>query len=502
MKRSLPLGPDESNNNGEVNRAVSRLPEAALSVVPESLDGLSTYVEEARAHISRSTKLMRQAPVPYGELLTDAFSQLDTTLEELEVAEHELRQQTEILLETRDLVDTERRRYRSLFDNAPDGYVVTDPVGIITEANLTAAQYFKIGHRFLIRKPLANLIADEERSAFRKTLLNFENLHGSVVKEMTLRPRASAPFRASVTVAADRSPSGRLLALRWMIKDISTHSHISADTSVDAAIEQRVNERTADLSEAYRRDRLVAQMLQARILREPDENAFAGLTIKTFYQSASRTYLIGGDFFDAFGLPDGRVALSVGDVSGKGLIAASHTAEVKFSLRACLRSTLSARESLESFNAYLVEVQRAYPDKDGVLVALSLCIIDAATGRCEFAVAGAEPTLVLRRPAHVEAIRAPGLPLGVMPDVEYCAQEVTLYPGDRLVMATDGITEARQGEEFLNNDGLARLALESLKMDSIADAGNSIMQGASSFAGGHLSDDACLLVAEWKGKPE
>src|SRR5690242_5769678 len=73
------------------------------------------------------------------ELLVEAFTELHTALEELKVAEEELREQNNELMLTREVVEAERQSYRELFEFAPDGYITTNAQGMIREANQIAA---------------------------------------------------------------------------------------------------------------------------------------------------------------------------------------------------------------------------------------------------------------------------------------------------------------------------------------------------------------------------
>ena len=96
----------------------------------------------------------------------EALVELSIALEELQVAEEELRQQNEELLAARQMAEMERQRYQDLFDFAPDGYLVTDPQGVIREANRVAAILFQVPQGFLIGKPLLLFVAPEDRRDF------------------------------------------------------------------------------------------------------------------------------------------------------------------------------------------------------------------------------------------------------------------------------------------------------------------------------------------------
>jgi serine phosphatase RsbU (regulator of sigma subunit) len=106
-----------------------------------------------------------------------------------------------------------------------------------------------------------------------------------------------------------------------------------------------------------------------------------------------------------------------------------------------------------------------------------------------------EPPLLVRRSAELEEIKVNGLLLGVQPGAEYTETAFQLEPGDLILLTTDGVTEARQGKQFLGYEGLMRLVLEGLPAGTLEKVGRTILDGAKTFAGGKLRDDACVLLA-------
>src|SRR5687767_1446257 len=123
-----------------------------------NLDMFAAEITSARR---RADQLKRR----YGDARGDpaaeeALAELLTVLEELRVAEEELRAQIDELAEAQLATEHERRRYQQLFDLAPDGYLVTDPEGLVLEANLTAGNLLESEARFLIGKPLAALVPE------------------------------------------------------------------------------------------------------------------------------------------------------------------------------------------------------------------------------------------------------------------------------------------------------------------------------------------------------
>lgn len=257
---------------------------------------------------------------------------------------------------------------------------------------------------------------------------------------------------------------------------------------------QEADRRAEALGKIYEREHRIAEALQRSLLIKPSLN-LGGLEVETVYQAAWDEALVGGDYYDVFALEEGRVALVVGDVSGKGLEAASRTAEIKFTLRAYLREYPHAATAMERLNAFLCESRALEASPSDYFVCLTLAVINPLTGEIDICSAGAEPALLLRADGEILVLQEGGLPLGVAAKAEYASLTVTQHIGDLLLIVTDGLTEARQGTQYLGEQGVAALARRSLGMDSLAATGQAILEGAQAFAGGHLHDDACLLLA-------
>ena len=223
------------------------------------------------------------------------------------------------------------------------------------------------------------------------------------------------------------------------------------------AIEDVTERRRADeiLASVHRRDSRIAEALQRALLFTPPENAYPGLAIRTAYETAVDEALVGGDFWDTFAFDDGKVALVIGDVMGKGLSAAVFTAEVKYTLRGFVREHEQPARILQQLNSYLCEGHRLYDqglnEQGGDSpVCLALVAIEPATGKAIVSSAGMVPPVLIRTDEHIEEIQISGLPLGVFPDVQYDETAIHLDRGDTLLLATDGITEARYDGKFLD----------------------------------------------------
>jgi GAF domain-containing protein len=150
----------------------------------------------------------------------------------------------------------------------------------------------------------------------------------------------------------------------------------------------------------------------------------------------------GGDFFGIWRLPDGSVALLVGDVSGKGVEVAAISAMVRFFVEARTSDSGCPAQVMAQTNALL---RQRLPGT--TFVPAVMAAIDGE--RIRWCNAGHPPPLVLAAGGDTHELGGTGLPLGVDPDSAYTAGEVAFSPGDLLFAATDGLTEARrEGRQF------------------------------------------------------
>lgn len=272
-------------------------------------------------------------------------------------------------------------------------------------------------------------------------------------------------------------------------------------------------------AEAAAKNERIAETLQRSLLLNRGAVSFLGVEVEGSYEAASDESLVGGDFSDVFAIDGGRVALVVGDVTGKGLAAAIYTAEIKFALRAFLRESANPARALYRLNHYLLESRRLESDASDVsgaarddrddrggpttYVSLALAVVDTTSRVAACAAAGAEPPLVVRHAdGAAEAVEGAIGPLLVVDaDPEYHAADVRLERGDLLLLATDGITEARapgRGREFFGPDGMARTAGRA-RHGTVRAVADAVVREALAFAGGYQSDDVCLLVARCAG---
>ncbi|MFZ5926887.1 MAG: SpoIIE family protein phosphatase [Acidobacteriota bacterium] len=248
----------------------------------------------------------------------------------------------------------------------------------------------------------------------------------------------------------------------------------------------------ARLAEVEERERRVSlEMEQAaeiqRGLLPACPPGVKGLEIAAFNQSC---YFAGGDYFDFFERPDGRLLIVVGDVAGKGMPAALLMASVQ----ARMQVLVEIEHDLARLAEILNRITAAHCPGNR-FVTLFLCEIDPSSGEICYVNAGHNPPFVLRRNGEAETLAGGGLILGVLRTAPYQAMQSRLDEGDMLVLFSDGVTEAENsatGEQF----GEERL-IESLAAASAAapeEMIGRVRAAVSAFAGSVSGSDDFTLV--------
>jgi PAS domain S-box-containing protein len=172
-------------------------------------------------------------------------------MEELTCALEELRAANEELVAARQATDSEQRRYRELFDLAPDGYLVTDIHGVIQEANRAAVALLNVPWNYLPGKPLVVFIAADSRQAFLTQLARLQQGEELHEWEVRLQPRSGLPVPVVFSCVPARGVQEQVVGLRWLVRDISERKRAEeALRRAHDTLEQRVQERTAELTGA------------------------------------------------------------------------------------------------------------------------------------------------------------------------------------------------------------------------------------------------------------
>lgn len=266
--------------------------------------------------------------------------------------------------------------------------------------------------------------------------------------------------------------------------------------AIEDATERRAAERT--LRAAYEREVRISDALQRPLMLETPEDCFPGLRVGMLYQAVSKDgEKVGGDFFDAVALADGRTAFLLGDVTGHGLPAAARATEVKDVLRAFLRlHPFYAAVTLTRLNDYLCDAQVLDDRATDTIMGLSLVLVNLKAREAIFSWAGIEPPLLLQADGITRPLAGGGTLLGVVPHATFAEVTVPLQPGDAFLLHTDGLSEARQQGKFLGTEGVIAIAQRARSEPTARGFVQNVLQQAQDFAGGSLHDDACLLLVK------
>lgn len=195
--------------------------------------------------------------------------------------------------------------------------------------------------------------------------------------------------------------------------------------------------------EALERERLEREMhLAAQIQRQilpKGAPAVPGFQLVGWNRPARQ---VGGDYYDLLALPDGRVELVVGDVSGKGIPAALMVSTLHSALRLLLDQAGFGPSLLERLNRHILESSAA-----NKFITLLIAELEPWTGLLRYLNAGHNPGFLVRENGRVEELSSGGVPLGLLPNSRYQPRELLIEPGDIVCLYSDGITEAESIDE-------------------------------------------------------
>jgi anti-sigma regulatory factor (Ser/Thr protein kinase) len=294
--------------------------------------------------------------------------------------------------------------------------------------------------------------------------------------------------RASVTtfpmVARDRNVGALCIANAGDAGPIDDfHRELFEELAVRIAV-------AVDSAQIYAREHHVADTLQRALLPErlPETES---VHFDAAYIPATEEAIVGGDWYDAFTLPDGRIALSIGDVAGHGLRAAIVMGEVRQAFRAAALNPTSPSVVLERANT-IVNMRQ-----NPIMVTAIFGIINPATATITYASAG-HPAPILALPClMVERLPSGGIPLGIADEIQATDWSFTIPPGAYLAFYTDGLIEHSHdvvaGEEQL---------VEAIRAEIVHRSGTpalSLMRRV--FGASKNSDDAAALFVATSDAP-
>ncbi|AYN42788.1 histidine kinase [Streptomyces dangxiongensis] len=382
-----------------------------------------------------------------------------------------------------------------LYESAPCGYLSTLMDGTIAKINTTLLDWLRL---------------EREAVVGRMRFSDLLTVGGKLYHETHFAPLLRMQGEISgIALEIKQADGGRIPVLvSSLVKQGSTGEPLLIRTTVFDARDRRAYEeellRGRKVAEAARKqaeaDRARLQdalaVLQQSLL--PDAlPPVPGMEAAAYYHTASPDRL-GGDFYDVFPIGGERYAFFLGDVCGKGPQAASVTSLTRYTLRATALHDSDPVAALSTLNKVLHERYSDSGDPRYCTAVFGTLEPDPATGRVtvQLASGGHPPVVVLRSDGATDFLPTPGgLLVGVLPAARFVTASTTLAPGDTLLLYTDGLTEARTGEDRTGLYGdEALLAFAAGHAGKSPQAVIEALAGLLDSFGDGLDDDTALLA--------
>ncbi|HEX6400510.1 MAG TPA: SpoIIE family protein phosphatase, partial [Actinomycetota bacterium] len=299
-----------------------------------------------------------------------------------------------------------------------------------------------------------------------------------LVQDLELRSAMVVPLRAR----------GRTLGAMTFAWAESGNTYSTADLEFSQTLAARMA-LVIDNARLYRDRDHIARTLQHSLL-PPDLPEIEGVDLAARYRPSGEGVDVGGDFYDAFEIGDGEWTVALGDVCGKGPDAAALMGMVRHTIRAAAIRERAPSRVLGTVNA---AVGRQTED-DQFCTAVAVRLRPQGDRvKAWIAVAGHPSPLLRRADGTVTWIRPTGALLGVFDDAELSEAELTLAPGDLLVLYTDGVTEVRDGDGELGEAGLAA-ASDAAAGRSASEIADAIEDAIRTKSPDEPRDDIAILV--------
>ncbi|WP_461372901.1 SpoIIE family protein phosphatase [Candidatus Aquicultor sp.] len=248
-------------------------------------------------------------------------------------------------------------------------------------------------------------------------------------------------------------------------------------TSISLAIEN---------ARLYASKRTIADTLQEAILTVPQ--TIPGIDFSYLYHSATEATRVGGDFYDLFELEGGKVGIVIGDVSGKGLNAATLTSLVKDAIKAYAYDSDSPACVMAKTNEFISSCSEL-----ATFITVFFGILDTRSGEFTYCSAGHPPAILRKKTPETSLLFTSSPFIGAFQGLHYADDKTIIQKGDILVLYTDGAIEPRSDDEFFGEERLIEL-IKSFDSQNIQELPQVIFSEVMSFCTGNPSDDIALLT--------
>jgi phosphoserine phosphatase RsbU/P len=229
----------------------------------------------------------------------------------------------------------------------------------------------------------------------------------------------------------------------------------------------------------------LAPRLWAARLAPEEAPVFPGFDLGSLYQAG--TGMMAGDFYDVFRTSGSRLAAVIGDVTGHGMEPSITAFQAKYLLRVFLRQFRDPAQALEELNTQMSGMGRMEE-----FISMCVVLLDTEMGTPRYASAG-HPAAFLAQGGDVRPLAATGPLLCLDASSSYASRELPLEPGDVVLLYTDGLAEARNGEQMFGEERIAN----ALRRDPNVAADvlcKNLLEAARDFASEPMTDDVAILA--------
>jgi serine phosphatase RsbU (regulator of sigma subunit)/anti-sigma regulatory factor (Ser/Thr protein kinase) len=328
----------------------------------------------------------------------------------------------------------------------------------------------------------------------------FQNARGVVdIGKLELdSPALRAMKEDGVSVAVPLVSQGELIGLLNLGPRLSEQEYSADDRALlsNLATQAAPALRVAQLvrqqkEEARERERIEQELRIARLIQQtllPKElPQLPGWKVAAYYQPARE---VGGDFYDFVDLPDDQLGIIVADVTDKGVPAALVMATTRSMLRSAAEQLISPCQVLRRANDLLCD-----DIPENMFVTCIYVVLNLQSGSIRYANAGHDLPYI-RHASGVSELYATGMPLGLMPDMDYEEKEFTIKPGETILFHSDGLAEAHNQEREMF--GFPRLKDKMAAHQGGPELIDYLVDELASFAGEgwEQEDDVTLVVLE------